>query len=226
MKKAIFSAAMFSIFATAANAQTFSIGAKVGSTWNTVSAPSFSGTIDFKTMTNINFGLVGEVGLTENFSIQPEINYVQKGFRLNEGTDLTLFGVNLPVGASAVTAIKYVDVPILGKYKFNTEGAGFYVFAGPSVGYATGGNLETHAKVIIDFNIASTPIDLDAVNYKRWEVGAVVGGGVELPIGRAQLFADVRYSHGFNQVYEVPIVGAKVTNQAFGLNVGFKVPFN
>ena len=226
MKKSILAIALFAVasFATL-SAQTISLGAKVGYNWNNVSAPAFNGTLDFKQMTNVNFGLVSQIGLTDNFSIQPELNYVQKGFRIQESKDLTLYNVPIPLGVSAVTAVKYIDIPVLAKYKFRGAGASGYVFAGPSVGYALSGNLETHAQVIIDIKVASTPINLDAVNYKRFEVGGVVGAGFEVPIGSAKLFAEARYTHGFNQVYEVPVIGAQVKNTSFGVSAGFAVPF-
>ncbi|MBL7818089.1 MAG: PorT family protein [Saprospiraceae bacterium] len=227
MKKSILALVLFSCasFATI-SAQTFSLGGKVGYNWNNVAAPAFNGTIDFKNMTNTNFGLVAQIGLTDNFSIQPELNYLQKGFRINEGTDLTLFNVPVPVGVNAVTAIKYVEMPLLAKYKFRSEGASGYVFAGPSVGYALSGNLETHAQVIIDFKVGTTPINLDAVDYKRLEVGGVVGAGFEVPIGNAKLFGEARYTHGFNQVYTVPVVGAEVKNKGFGVSAGFAIPIS
>ena len=226
MKKSILAIVLFA-FAnfTTISAQTFSLGAKMGYNWNNVSAPAFNGTLNFKQMTNVNFGLVGQVGLTDNFSIQPELNYVQKGFRIQESKDLTLYNVPIPLGVSAVTAIKYVDIPVLAKYKFRGQGASGYVFAGPSVGYALSGNIETHATVIIDIKVGTTPINLDAVNYKRFEAGGVVGAGFEVPIGKAKMFGEARYTHGFNQVYTVPVVGAQVKNQSFGVSAGFTVPF-
>ena len=226
MKKSILATTLFAFFSfVTLSAQDISLGAKIGYNWNNVSAPAFNGTLDFKKMTNVNFGLVAQIGLTDNFSIQPELNYVQKGFRLQYGKDFTIYNVPIPVGASAVTAIKYIDIPVLAKYKFRGQGASGYVFAGPSVGYALSGNLETHAQVIIDIKLGSTPINLDAVNYNRFEVGGVVGAGFEVPIGNTKLFAEGRYTHGFNEVYEVPIIGAKVKNQSFGVSVGFSVPF-
>ena len=226
MKKSILATALFAFIGYGMlSAQDISLGAKIGYNWNNVSAPAFNGTLDFKKMTNVNFGLVAQIGLTDNFSIQPELNYLQKGFRIQESKDITLYNVPIPLGVSAVTAIKYIDVPVLAKYKFRGQGALGYVFAGPSVGYALNGNLETHAQVIIDIKVASTPINLDNVNYNRFEVGGVVGAGFEMPIGNAKLFAEGRYTHGFNEVYEVPVIGAKVKNQSFGVSAGFTVPF-
>ena len=226
MKKSILATALFAFIGYGMlSAQDISLGAKIGYNWNNVSAPAFNGTLDFKKMTNVNFGLVAQIGLTDNFSIQPELNYTQKGFRMQASKDITIYDVPIPLGVSAVTAIKYIDMPVLAKYKFGGQGASGYIFAGPSVGYALSGNLETHAQVIIDIKVASTPINLDNVNYNRFEVGGVVGAGFEVPIGNAKLFAEGRYTHGFNEVYEVPIIGAKVKNQSFGVSAGFTVPF-
>jgi hypothetical protein len=224
MKKALF-AIIFSAVAFAANAQNFSLGGRVGYNWNNVSVPNFNGTVNFKTYANTNFGLVGDIGLTNNFSIQPELNYTQKGFGLSQTADLTLFNVPLPVGVNAVTAVKYVEMPILAKYRFGTEGARFYLAAGPSVGYAVSGDLVTYAHAIIDVKVATIPINFSQVNYNRFEVGGVVSAGVELPIGKAKLMLDARYMHGFSKVYTVPVIGADVKNTAFGGSVGVAIPF-
>jgi Outer membrane protein beta-barrel domain len=224
MKKAVI-AFVFSVIMVAANAQTFSLGGRVGYNWNNVNVPNFNGTVNFKTISNTNFGLVGDIAFTNNFSIQPELNYTQKGFRLQQTGNVTIFNTPLPVGVEAVTAVKYVEMPVLAKYRFGTEGVRFYVAAGPSVGYAVSGNLETYATAIIDFKVATVPINFEQTNYKRFDVGGVVSAGVELPVGNAKLFADARYTRGFNTVYEVPVVGAGVQNTAFGGSLGFMVPF-
>ena len=223
MKKAVI-AIVFSAIAFAANAQTFSLGGRVGYNWNNVSVPNFNGTVNFKTVSSTNFGLVGDIGLTNNFSIQPELNYTQKGFSLQQTGDATLFNVPLPLGVTAKTAINYVEMPILAKYRFGTEGVRFYVAAGPSMGYALNGNLITYAHAIIDVKVATVPINFSQVNYKPFEVGGVASAGVELPIGKAKLLLDVRYQHGFNKVYQVPVIGSDVKNTAFGASIGFAVP--
>jgi Outer membrane protein beta-barrel domain len=225
MTKNIVLSSLFSLITFfSINAQN-TAGLRVGSTWNNVTSKDLSGTIDFKTMSSASFGAFYELDLGHNFSVQPEINYNEKGFKSDIGKDFTLFGVNLPVGANAVTVIKYVDVPVLAKYKFgNTEGVHAYVIAGPSLGYAMNGTIDTRAKVLIDFKIASTPIDLTSNNYKRLEVAGVIGGGVALPIGdKAKLFADVRYTKSLMDVYELPITGSRLRNQGFGVGVGFAV---
>ena len=225
MNKNIFLASLLSLFTfSALNAQN-AAGGRIGASWNNVTSKDLNGTIDFKTMSSYSAGAFYELDLGYNFFVQPEVNYNEKGFRSDLNKDFTLFGVNLPVGANAVTVVRYVDVPVLAKYKFgHTEGVRAYLMAGPSLGYALNGTIDTRAKLLIDFKVASTPIDLTANNYKRLELAGVVGGGVELPIGSvAKIFADVRYSKSLTDVYEMPVTGSRLRNQGFGVGVGVAI---
>ena len=223
MKKSIFLATAFSlIILSMSYAQNVAFGARASIMWNNVLSPNLSNTLNFNTISTSSIGLVADVKLTDALAFHPELNYTEKGFKTDVGKDLTLLGVQLPVGARASTVVKYVDMPLALKYNFgNTEGVHFYAMAGPTLGYALSGMLETSAKVIIDFKIASTPINLNSQNYKRFEVGGVVGGGLSIPVGNGNFYMDARYTRGFQDVYEVPLVGAKVRNQAFGLGLGY-----
>ena len=224
MKKNIVLAGLFSIVSFASLFAQNAAGLRIGTGWNNVTSKDLNGTVDFKTISTLSAGAFYEVNLGHNFSVQPEINYNEKGFRSDVSKDFTLFNMNLPVGASAVSVIRYVDVPVLAKYKFGTEGVRAYVMAGPSVGYAMSGNIETRAKVLIDIKVADSPINLTSNNYKRTELAGVIGAGVELPISeKAKLFADARYSRSLTDVYELPVVGTRLRNQGYGVSVGFAV---
>jgi hypothetical protein len=227
MKKSIFLAACFSILSLSfLTAQKVALGARAGMMWNNVVSNSLSNTIDFKTISTSSIGLVADVALTNNIAFHPELNYTEKGFKTNIGKDLTLLGVQLPLGANASTVVKYVDMPLTIKYKFgNTEGVNFYAMAGPTLGYALSGKLETSAKVIIDFKIASTPINLASQNYTRFEVGGIVGAGMNVPVGNGNFYVDARYTRSFQDVYEVPVIGAKVRNSGFGIGLGYLYNF-
>lgn len=180
MKKILFLASFLSIATISTMMAQNAAGARVGATWNNVTSKDLNGTVDFKNMSSMSAGAFYEVGLGYNFYVQPELNYNEKGFRSDVNKDLTLFGINLPVGGSAVSVIKYVDVPVLLKYKLgNTEGGvKAYIMAGPSLGYALSGNIETRAKVLIDIKVADSPINLNSNNYKRTELAGVIGAGV------------------------------------------------
>ncbi len=112
-------------------------------------------------------------------------------------------------------------MPILAKAKVGN----FYFLAGPTFGYAMSGRLETRARALIEFDLFDTKIDLDQVGYERWEIGGMAGAGVSVPVGNGgQIFLDARYSHGFTQAYDIPVVREKVQHKNFGLNVGFMLP--
>jgi Outer membrane protein beta-barrel domain len=228
MKKNIFLSAILSVFAFSfINAQNVAVGLRVGASWQNVQSRDVTA-LGFNNISVASFGAVADVKLTNNITFHPEINYTEKGFKSNVGTDLSLFGTSLPIGARATTVVKYIDAPLTIKYNFgNTEGVHFYAMAGPTLGYALSGNIESYAKVLItDIKIATTDIDLSAQNYKRFEVGGVIGAGVNLPVGNGNIFIDGRYTHSFMDVYEVPVVGAKVRNQGFGFSVGYSFNLN
>ncbi|GJM35605.1 MAG: hypothetical protein DHS20C18_46060 [Saprospiraceae bacterium] len=218
---------MLMVIAASLQAQV-SVGLKSGLNWANVSTTEALGSItpDFKSLDEFNFGIVAEVGITDYFAVQPELNFVKKGFALNEGLDAELFGVNIPLGVMAESRFNYVEVPVLAKLKVGSDRVKAYAVAGPTFGYATSGKIDTKAKVLVEIPLGSIPINLDNINYERFEVGAVVGAGVSIDTGFGQLFADARYSHGFTELYDIPLVNEKVKNQGFGINLGFMVPIN
>lgn len=216
-------------FASFAQAQTFSLGVKTGVQSANINAPNFIEDLsiipDFRAITTANFGLVSEIGLHKNFAIQPELVYTTKGTKLNENFDVNLFEVPIPLGVTAVSKFHYLEMPLLAKAKFGNETANFYVVAGPTIGYALNGKLETRAKVLVEIDLYDTPIDLSDINYQRWEIGGTAGLGVSVNTGGgSQLFLDARYTHGFSQPYDIPIVSEKVQHRNIGLNLGFMLP--
>lgn len=219
--------ALLLAFAFHLQAQTFSIGLKGGAQLANVKAPGVFDKVsflpDFQPIATPNIGVVSEINLHPNFSIQPELSWTQKGFQLNESFDVNLFDVPVPLGVTAITKFNYLEMPLLAKAKFGN----FYVLAGPTFGYALNGNLRTRADLFItEIDLTNTGINLEKVGYERWEVGGMAGAGVSIPVfnGGGQIFLDARFSHGFTQPYDIPIVHEKVLHKNFGLNVGFTVP--
>ena len=131
-----------------------------------------------------------------------------------------------PIGVKATTNLKYIDVPLLAKYKFGTGKATGYVVAGPTFGYARSGNFRTSAQVLIDINLVNTPIDFDALNMNRWEVGGAVGVGGAIDMGGTQLFADARFTHGFTKLDNLPVVDVDLLNRGVALTAGVLIPIN
>ncbi len=204
-----------------------SLGIRSGMTWTNVHQTEAleSLTPNFKAVESFQIGAVAEIKLTDRFAIQPELNYQQQGFALDEGLDAALFGAQLPVGVKSETRFSYLSMPVLAKYEFGGELFKFHVMAGPAVAYALSGKIDTKAKVLLDIDLGSMDINLDNLNdFNRWEISAVAGAGLSIDAGFGKIFTDVRYQHGFTEVYKIPVADDKVTNRGLGLSAGILIP--
>lgn len=204
-----------------------SVGAKAGvyTSFIDVTDAAEGLTQNVEGLTTATFGIVSEIGLGENFAFQPELLYTTKGFSVSEGLNINLGGFPIPAGVTANTKINYLELPLLAKYKFGSEGLRFNITAGPVVSYAMNAHLDTRANLLLDINPIKTNIDLDALNYERLEVSASIGAGMEYDTGGGALFADARYVHGFSDLYNAPVVDLNLKNRGVGVTVGYKVNF-
>ena len=199
-----------------------SLGVKGGMNIARVKAPEFiNSVVEFKKVRNLTIGVVSELGLTENFALQSELNFTTKGFKLNEGLDLQLFGFDVPLGVTAVTEFTYLELPVLAKAKFGNERVEGYLYAGPTFGYALNGNITTRAKILIEFDLFDTDLDLDNIGYNRFEIAGTIGGGVAFKSDNGKFFLDGRYNHGFTEVYDVPLIAERVENRNVNLTAGY-----
>ncbi len=182
-------------------------------------------TPDFKMISGANLGIVSEVEFGKHFAIQPELSYAQKGFALREGIDFELYNIPLPVGVTVVSKFRYVEMPVLFKGKIGNDKIKAYAIAGPAVGYAVDGQLETHAQAFFDFKLLDTDIDLGAVGYEQFEVSGIAGIGTEIMIPSGKIFFDARYQHGFTELYDIPVFNEKIKNQGMTLSAGYVMSF-
>lgn len=203
-----------------------SVGARVGYQLNNVYTTEGLGAIapNFLNIDEASFGLVTEIPIAGGFSFQPELGYTTKGFGLKEGFDAELLGVNLPVSARAETRVRYVEMPLLAKYKFGQDALQAYVAAGPTLSYANKGQIDTYANVLLEVELGSVPLNLDAINYERFDVGATIALGAQYDFGPVTTFVDARYYRGFSELYDIPLVNEKVRNKGYGFNLGVMVP--
>lgn len=203
-----------------------SFGIKTFANFANVNATGISDALP-KTRVIDGFDITGfvEIPLVENFSFQPELSYNKKGFRVREGFDLNLFNVDIPLGLEAHTEINYLQAPLLIKYTLENENAGLYFMGGPSAAMATQATLKTKARVIIDFNITQTDIDLSNDDFNRFELAAVGGMGGFVNIGNARLFAEMRYHMGLTDLMGDPIIDVHLKNRVLGLGAGLQFKF-
>ena len=199
-------------------------GLKIGVNYNDVSVPSIQSSLKInpKLVQGIDVAAFAEIGLRDNFSIRPELAYVKKGFKIDEALSFEVSNLPLPVGVKAITNIRYIQIPVLGKYSFGEENAKAYIIAGPAVGYAIDANLKTSVSAIIDFNVSNTKIDLSKKTYQRAELSAIAGAGIELDMGNGSIFFEARYQHSFTDMLKDPIVDLRMKNKGFALSAGIK----
>ena len=121
-------------------------------------------------------GLVIDLGLTKNFSIVPEILYMQKGAGVTINEDSRNSG-------TMMTNLDYVQVPLNLTLKINMgSSAKFLILAGPYAGYAISAKSVTNATIDGVKEKETENIDLgkgeDEIN--PLDMGVNVGLGFEI----------------------------------------------
>lgn len=179
----------------------------------------------FDNSSTLSFGAFADIPFGDVISFRPGFELNRRGTVLNLNADQDIFGINVPLGAETKTRFTYIDVPLLLQAKLPTTGAVQpYAFAGASLGYATGGNLRTTATAIIEFNLMSSDIDLDAINYERFHVAAVGGLGAKFSLAPGfGAFVEGRFEQSLTEPYDVPLATAKTGFK--GLNFGAGITF-
>jgi hypothetical protein len=166
-------------------------------------------------VTGLTAGLMFESRFYDTrFSIQPEINFIQKGSSV---TDSLGNGDT----RSAKWKVHYAEIPILFKYRLGTEAAFVHVFAGPGVGYAFSGKREVEIQSGQGVEITDTRISFQDEHVGRLDINANLGAAahVGLPNG-SSLFADLRWQIDFMDM-ETYWSNVQQYNRGFQLTIGY-----
>ncbi len=242
MKKVFLTAAAATL-AIGANAQQtrygIEIGAHLGNLVQEVPNPnngSPTGTlqkdhIDARPNLGLRAGLVADFGISDNFSIQPGLQFVMKGarneFSLNEKNSA---GREFKTQVQDIINLNYIEVPINVQYKTREDGTGFFVGAGPYFGYAFGGKRSVQTEIsqkgggMPDFE-AKSEVD-DALEFgdnatddiKNLDVGVGLNIGYMLPAG---LFVRGYGQYSFSNIYPVTESDYETKNYGFGISIGY-----
>ena len=178
-----------------------------------------------KSYTSFLVGATSEIQINRHFSFVPELQYVRRGFTINEGASFEVNGFDIPIGAKATTSINYIETPLLAKAKIGNGITNFYGVVGPSIGYATSAKIQSKVTLLIDFNLPEVNLNLNNDIYNRTEFSGVIGAGVEHNVKAGKLFADVRYSRSFTNIINDPIIDISVKNSGVQLSAGYSYQF-
>lgn len=209
MKKIILSLAVLASAATIANAQTgIKVGLKGGFNGSTFSGADSKGS-EYKA----GFAAGGFVnfGVSDNFSIQPEFLYSQKGASADGQTYLS--GTTVKTDGTAKVTLGYLDVPIMFRYNIGEDGKGLYIELGPQ------GSFVLHRRSFLEdgggSQVGSSYTSTDDLN--KVVIGYAGGIGYQLTSG---LGLGLRYTGDFSQIYK-DNQGANVHNSVFQFQVGY-----
>lgn len=195
-------------FTTTVFAQ-FAIGPRAGLHFSSVAVDPDE---DTEGTLGLMFGAVAELGLSDNFAIQPEASYVKRGFDREFDDDGDLFSSDL--------RINYLDFGALAKLKTSSEGFYGYLGAGPYYSYALSGELETEFLGIN--NTAEVDFD-DDESFERGDWSVAFAAGIGVPLGESHFFLDARYLLGLVDIEKGE--DTDVRNRGVSVSAGFLFGF-
>jgi hypothetical protein len=220
MKKQILLFASFAVASLSFAQNKVSVGVKLGAVNSTIKGDaasslkdllSFSdGAISTGSRTGYFAGVSANIPINEMFSVEPSVNYTQKGYELKGA--LNVKGAEfLGINAKASLNSSYIDVPVVLKANIN----GLQIFAGPQVSYLAKADLKTTAGAL-GFNIVNSSMDATQ-QLNRWDAGVTGGVGYQFSNG---LNISASYDHGLSKMDANKNMEAY--NRAFKVGLGFK----
>lgn len=143
---------------------------------------------------DLNAGAHLVIPLTDRFSLQPEVLFVQKGAHLGR------------TGFSSYTSeryrLSYVQTHLLGRRDIRISSPlSLHVLGGLTGALATGGVVRRNVRTSTTETSERIAL-LDAGLIRRWDLGVLVGGGLGYPVGPSStLTLSLRYNPGVRTVF-------------------------
>jgi hypothetical protein len=78
------------------------------------------------------------------FSVQPEFNYIQKGYKIAVNGEYYLNEAYYQVTSKTEYNLHYLEIPVLAKFEYGADKIKVALYTGPSLGFALGGKYKTH----------------------------------------------------------------------------------
>jgi len=196
------------------NAQTTSFGARIGINSATINFSDDESVFEIEPDSRIglNIAAILNVGITEEFSIQPELNFLQKGYKVE--TDFLGDEIENKI------TLNYLEVPILAKYAFGSETIQGFVLGGPAVGYAISGKFKTEE----NGESNEEDVDFEEDGIKRLDFGFDLGGGLGIVTESATIFVDIRYLFGIANIGDEDFNDGSIRNRGLNIAVGALFP--
>lgn len=189
MKKLLLVAALAVFGLTTIHAQSVRFGAKAGANFSSLNGDDVD---DVDGRTSFHVGGVVNIGISELFSVQPELIYSSQGASADDSDgDIS---INLD----------YINIPIMADFQL---AEGFSLQGGPQVGFNISSKL--------DFDGEDEDID----NIQTLDFGVGIGAQYVLPMN---LFFQARYVTGITNVFEEEDgFDTEAKNSTISISVGY-----
>ena len=175
---------LFVFPAIAAGAQEVSFGAKGG-----LNLAKVTGTDNGKTRASIHIGAFARIGLTEEWSIQPELVYSGQGYKWDP-----------PVLEDVNFAVNYINLPVMLQYHIIPE---FHLEAGPQIGFRVAAKAKNDGDAL-DIKDATKGIDFGLGFGLGYTFDMGLGVGARYNFGLTNIWDDSRDS-GANSVAQIGV---------------------
>ena len=158
----------------------------------------------------IVFGVNYNMPIAEQFSIQPALNFVQKGYKYKE-TDVNYV-------YSDEIRINYLELPLNVIFRPKMSGVQFFIGAGPSLAFALSGKEKENDNGVIDEYDLSFGSNEDEDDLKAVDFGFNFLTGIELTNG---LNFSINYNLGLTNLIPGSGVDGSVKNNYAGFKIGY-----
>ena len=148
----------------------------------------------------LHFGAFGNLSLSDNFKLQTEINYEQKGSAYDDVTN----------------SYEYISIPVLARVSLGKSlktPLHFNIYAGPYSAFLINAESE-----VSEIETEGQTIDKKD-DTENTEIGLVGGFGVNYPINNSNVFLDFRFGLGLT---EFDKNDEDLRNKYFGISLGLE----
>ncbi|WMJ71603.1 porin family protein [Cytophagaceae bacterium ABcell3] len=197
-------------------------------TW--VSDNNFRTRVNNQNILGPSFGAHASYELKYWLAVQTEINFL----RLGGGVVTTLHDDDLGFEDSRLYdegmmfRTNHLQMPFLIKFITGEEKLGAFFNLGPYVGYRFSGNTRTALTNYETGDIEGwQQASLDYDGLRRFDAGFVIGGGFMKPLGKGDIFTEVRYTHSFSDMFDIgeaPKGYRGISNRAITISFGYMYP--
>jgi hypothetical protein len=155
-------------------------------------------------------GLYADLQPQSSFSFRPELLLAEKGGEDDDDAEGGTIGINL----------RYVQLPVLGRFSFGTGPVRPFIVAGPSIAYRIDCELEftdDNASLSVPCDEGEDVEDDETDPIEKIDISGIIGGGIDF--GAFALSA--RYDHGFSDLAKSE--SAKVNTRTITFVASFRI---